>query len=86
MNGNDVDKQETRLAVVQSKMIKQVVPASLKCPIRQHHEIVFEELLKFNFTVKSFKYCNSAQVFSIWIKIKAQDKLVTLMLMTSLCW
>ena len=32
------------MAVVQSKMIKQVVTVSLKCPIRQHHEIVFEEL------------------------------------------
>jgi len=44
VNGNDVDKQETNMAVVQSKMIKQVATASLKCPIRQHLEIVFEEL------------------------------------------
>ena len=51
MNGNDVDKQETNMAVVQSKMIKQVATASLKCPIRHHHQIiqfVFEELTVLN--------------------------------------
>ena len=68
VSGNDVDKQETKMTVVQSKTIKQVVTASLKCPIRQQHQIVFEEPSSINKYSISI-YCILIMLYYIYILI-----------------